>query len=102
MALVIGAGIEIGSGITISQGPSAIRALLSPTGQAAYDAAVTDGWFSVSATDYGTGGMSWLSMGPWGGNDANGGAYSNTMSSWTTFNFAIPAQQWLLTNVEQW
>jgi len=220
MGIEIGTGIEIGSGITISPGPSVIRALLSPTGQSAFDAAATDSWFSVSATDYGnvragltgtstiaysdanltsasntfsgnfgatvnitnatvatgnfilglaskgtgtgtltfrpyvsttfrgtystigtgnlvilqsqsstvvywlrknppaavgatsyvavgpglTAGMSWLSMGPWGGNDTNGGAYSNTMSSggWTTFNSAIPAQQWLLTNVQQW
>ena len=52
MSIVVGSGIEIGSGITISPGPSAIRALLSPTGQAAYDAAATDAWFAVTAADY--------------------------------------------------
>ncbi len=219
MSIVIGPGIEVGGGVTISAAPSAMRALLSPAGQTAYDAATVDGWFSVSAADYGnvragltgtstiaysdanlssasnvfsgnfgatvnitnatvntgnyilglaskgsgtgnltfrpyvsttfrgtystigtgnlvilqsqsatvvywlrknpsapvastsyvavgpgTGGMSWLSMGPWGGNDTNGGAYSGTMSSggWTTFNSAIPAQQWLLTDTQQW
>lgn len=217
MGIEIGTGIEIGSGITISPPPSAIRALLSPTGQSAFDAAATDGWFSVSATDYGnvkaglsgtstiaysdanltaatngfsqnfgatvnitnatvntgnyilglasrgsgsgtltfrpyvsttfrgtystigpnslvisqsaaptywlrknpssavaatsyvavgpgTGTMGWGSMGPWGSADVNGGAYSSTMGSgsWTTFNSAIPAQQWLLTNAQQW
>ena len=217
MGIEIGTGITIGSGITISPPPSAIRALLSPTGQSAFDAAVTDGWFAVSATDYGnvqagltgvstvgysnanlasatisfsqnfgatlndvnatvttgnyilglasrgngsgtitfrpyvsttfrgaystvgtgnlvmsqaaaptywlrknpssavaatsyvavgpgTGTMGWGAMGPWGGNNPQGGAYSATMGSgsWSTFNSNLPAQQWLLTNTQQW
>ena len=53
MAIVIGPGINIGGGITISPPGSAIRAALSPTGQTAFDAAATDGWFAVSSTDYG-------------------------------------------------
>ena len=53
MAIVIGPGIEIGSGVSISRAPSAIRALLSASGQSAYDAAATDSWFAVSAADYG-------------------------------------------------
>lgn len=218
MAIVVGPGIEIGGGITISPAPSAIRAALSPTGQSAFDAATTDSWFAVSATDYGnvkaalsgtstigftdanltaattgfsqnfgatvditnatvstgnyilglasrgsgsgtltfrpyvsttwrgtysaigsnspvisqtaiptywlrknppapvaatsyvavgpgSGGMGWGSMGPWGViNNTNSGAYSGTMTSgsWTNFPSSIPAQQWLLTNTQQW
>ncbi len=219
MTIVIGPGITIGNGVTVTSVPAAtLRSVLSPTGQSAYDAAATDGWFSVSATDYGnvlsglsgtstigysnanldaattgfsqnfgatvnitnatvntgsyilglasragsgtgtisfrpyssltwrgtygtigtgnlvmsqsttptywlrknpsapaasatyvavgpgTGTRGWGSMGPWGGNDTNGGAYSATMSSggWTTFNSNVPAQQWLLTNTQQW
>ncbi len=218
MSIVIGAGIEIGGGVTVSAAPSFIRTLLSPTGQSAYDAAVTDGWFAVSATDYGnvqaglsgtstigysdanfttatigfsqnfgatlndvnatvttgnyilglvsrasgssgtisfrpyvsttfrgtystigtgnlvmsqsatptywlrknpsaavastsyvavgpgTGTLGWGAMGPWGSNNSQGGAYSATMGSgsWTTFNSNVPAQQWLLTNTQQW
>lgn len=48
----IGGGIEIGGGITISRGPSAMRELLSASGKTAYDAAATNNFFSVSATDY--------------------------------------------------
>jgi hypothetical protein len=220
MGVVIGTGITIEGGITISVESGPLRNVLSPTGQAAYDAAVTDGWFSVSATDYGnvqagltgvttlgytaanldaaTTGFSqnfgatlndvnatvntgnyilglasratgssgtltfrpyvsttfrgtystvgtgnlvmsqsaaptywirknpttavastsyvavgvplagsvrgWGSMGPWGGANLQGGAYSSTMASgsWTTFNSNVPAQQWLVTNVQQW
>lgn len=217
MGVVIGTGITIQGGITISIEAGPLRNVLSPTGQAAYDATATDAWFAVSATDYGnvqtglsgittvgytaanltaatttfsqnfgatlndvnatvntgnyvlalasrgagsgtltfrpfvsttfrgtystigtgnlvisqsaaptywirknpidsvaatsyvavgpgTGTMSWGSMGPWGGNNPQGGAYSATMasSSWTTFNSAVPAQQWLVTNVQQW
>lgn len=211
----IGPGITIGPGVSITSTPSAIRAALSPSGQTAFDAAATDGWFAVSATDYGnvkasltgtstiafsdanlssatttfsqnfgatvdvanatvstgnyilglasrgagsgtltfrpyvsttfrgtystigtgncvmtqsttptywirknpsspvastsyvavgigTGTMGWGSMGPWGNSDTNGGAYSGTMNSWTTFPSNIPAQQWLLTNTAQW
>lgn len=219
MAIVIEGGITIGAGITISAEPGPIRSLLSTAGQAAYDAAATDGWFAVSATDYsnvktglsgvtivgyndtqlttagtafsasfgatldvgnatvstgnyvlgmasrtssgsgtltfrpyvsttfrgtystiGTGnlvmntastafywlrknpsaaqattsyvavgvpsagsGLSWNSVaGPWGPNNTTGGAYSSNMNSWTTFNSNVPAQQWVLTNVQQW
>lgn len=51
MPIVIGPGITIGSGITITNVD--LRAYLSPAGKAAYDAAATDAWYSVSATDYG-------------------------------------------------
>ena len=218
MPIVVGPGIEIGGGITISPAPSAIRAALSPTGQAAYDAAATDSWFAVSSTDYGnvnaalsgtstigytdanltaattgfsqnfgatlndvnatvatgnyilglasrasgasgtltfrpfvsttfrgaytaigtgslvmsqtatptywlcknpsapvastsyvavgpgSGTRGWGAMGPWGSSNLQGGAYSSTMASgsWTTFNSSLPAQQWLLTNTQQW
>ena len=215
MAITIGPGITIEAGVTISSPPSPLRALLSPSGQTAYDAAVTDGWFAVSAADYGnvqagltnistigytsanltaattgfsqnfgatlndvnatvatgnyilglasrgsssgtltfrpyvsttfrgtystvgvgncvmtqsatptywlrknpssavastsyvavgpgTGTMGWGSTGPWGSNNPQGGAYSSTMNSWTTFNSNVPAQQWLLTDTAQW
>lgn len=38
------------------------------------------------------------------GTGATGGAYSATLTSgsWTNFNTGLPAQQWLLTNVQQW
>ena len=215
MGVTIGTGITIEGGITISIEAGPLRNVLSPTGQAAYDAAATDAWFSVSATDYGnvqtglsgittvgytaanltaattpfsqnfgatlndvnatvatgnyilglasrgsssgtltfrpyvsttfrgtystigtgnlvmtqsatptywlrknptatvattsyvavgpgTGTMGWGSTGPWGGANLQGGAYSSTMNSWTTFNSNVPAQQWLVTNVQQW
>ena len=53
MGIEIGAGIDIGSGITISPGPGQLRNALSPTGQAAYDAATVGNFFAVSSTDYG-------------------------------------------------
>lgn len=53
MGIQIDSGITIGSGITISPGPSQMRGALSPTGQAAYDAATVGNFFSVSSTDYG-------------------------------------------------
>ena len=215
MALVIGGGITIEPGVTLTSESGPLRGLLSPSGQAAYDAAATDAWFAVSATDYGnvkagltgtstiaysdanltaattafsqnfgatvnitnatvatgnyilglasrgsgsgtltfrpyvgttfrgtystlgtgslvmsqsatptywlrknpssavastsyvavgpgTGTMGWGSMGPWGSNDTNGGAYSATMNAWTNFPSNVPAQQWLLTNSQQW
>ena len=220
MGIQIDGGITIGSGITISPPPSVMRALLSPAGQSAFDAASADSWFAVSSTDYanvkagmagvttvgytdvqittggqafsqnfgatldignatvstgnyvlgmasrtatggtgtltfrpyisttfrgtyttvGTGnlvmttaatpfywlrknpadavastsyvavgvpsagsGLGWNSIvGPWGPNGATGGAYSSNMSSWTTYNNNVPAQQWMLTNVQQW
>lgn len=52
MAIVVGPGITVGPGIVISPGPSQMRALLSPTGQSAYDAASSGNWFEVSSTDY--------------------------------------------------
>ena len=49
-----------------------------------------------------TGGvLNWGGTGTWGAG-ATGGGYSATMSSWTDFNTTLPAQQWLLTNVQQW
>lgn len=215
MPIVVGPGIELGAGVVVSSPPSPVRSLLSTAGQIAYDAATTDSWFAVSATDYGnvkagltgistiaftdanltaattgfsqnfgatvnitnatvpignyilglasrgsssgtltfrpyvsttfrgtysaigtgncvmtqsatptywlrknpssavastsyvavgpgTGTMGWGSTGPWGSADTNGGAYSSTMNSWTTFNSNIPAQQWLLTDTAQW
>lgn len=53
MAIVVGPGITIGAGVTISAPPNLIRSVLSASGQTAFDAAATDGWFAVSATDYG-------------------------------------------------
>ncbi len=55
MPLVIGSGITIETGITISSeaSPNSLRNALSPTGQTAYDAATVGNFFSVSATDYG-------------------------------------------------
>lgn len=53
MGITIEGGIEIGTGITISPGPGAMRALLSVSGQTAYDAATVNNFFSVSAADYG-------------------------------------------------
>jgi hypothetical protein len=53
MGVVIGTGITIETGISIIAESGPLRNVLSPTGQAAYDAAATDAWFSVSATDYG-------------------------------------------------
>jgi hypothetical protein len=52
MGIQIDSGTTIGSGITISPGPSSLRGALSPTGQAAYDAATVNNFFSVSSTDY--------------------------------------------------
>lgn len=218
MGIQIDGGITIGSGITFSPPPSAMRALLSGAGQTAFDAATNNDWFAVSAVDYanvknglsgtstvgysdvnlsnattafstnfgatldqpnatvaannwiiglvsrmtgvgsvgfraysgatfkgtyatlgsstltmtssaapsywlrknptdasaatvyvavgprtsGSGG-SWGGTGTWGAG-ATGGAYSATLTSggWTDFNSALPAQQWLLTNVQQW
>ena len=64
---------------------------------------------AVAAASYvavgpGTGTMGWAAMGPWGANNAQGAAYSATMTSggWTVFPSNIPAQQWLLTNQAQW
>jgi hypothetical protein len=53
MGVVIGAGVQIGGGITISSEAGPLRSVLSPTGQAAYDAATVGNFFSVSSTDYG-------------------------------------------------
>jgi hypothetical protein len=59
---------------------------------------------SYVAVGPGTGTLGWGSMGPWGGNNPQGGAYSSTMASasWTTFNSSVPAQQWLVTSTQQW
>lgn len=43
----------------------------------------------------------WAATGNWG-SGATGGAYSLNMSTWTTFTSTLPAQQWILTNVQQW
>ena len=53
MGVVIGTGITIEGGITISIEAGPLRSVLSPTGQAAYDAATVGNFFSVSSTDYG-------------------------------------------------
>lgn len=45
--------------------------------------------------------LNWGATGTWGAG-ATGGGYSSNMSSWTDFNSNLPAQQWLLTNVQQW
>lgn len=50
MPIQIGGGITVGPGVTITNVD--LRAYLSPAGQAAYDAAATDFWYSVSASDY--------------------------------------------------
>lgn len=50
MGIQIDSGITIGSGITISS--IDVRSLLSAAGQTAYDAAATDAWYSVSASDF--------------------------------------------------
>ena len=222
MPIVIGNGINIGGGINIDFQVNSLRGLLSPAGQASYDSAATDGWFSVDASDYvnvraglngvttvgftddqllnagtpfsqnfgatvdqanaavstgnyvlglasrtasggsgslvfrpwisttfrgtyvafGVGNLTmnlaatrfyWLRKNPptpvastsyvalgvpnagstlgWGagtasggtwGSGSTGGAYSSGVSSWTSFNATIPAQQWVLTNVRQW
>ncbi len=52
MAIVVGPGITIGEGVTISPGGSQMRALLSSAGQLAYDAATTNNFFAVSSTAY--------------------------------------------------
>lgn len=49
-----------------------------------------------------TGGvLNWGGTGTWG-SGATGGGYSANMSSWTDFSSNLPAQQWLLTNQQQW
>lgn len=53
MGVVIGTGITIETGISITAESGPLRSLLSPTGQAAYDAATVGNFFSVSSTDYG-------------------------------------------------
>ena len=53
MGVVIGTGITIETGISIIAEPGLLRSVLSPTGQAAYDAATVGNFFSVSSTDYG-------------------------------------------------
>jgi hypothetical protein len=55
--MIIGPGITIGGGINVDSGAGAagsgdMRALLSASGQSAYDAAATDNFFAVSQTDY--------------------------------------------------
>jgi len=53
MPIVVGPGIEIGGGVTVSAGPTQLREALSTAGQAAYDAATVGNFFAVSSTDYG-------------------------------------------------
>jgi len=56
--IIIGPGISVGGGIGVNSGAGAspgsgsMRALLSASGQAAYDAAATDNFFAVSQADY--------------------------------------------------
>ena len=56
--MIIGPGITIGGGIYVDSqiggggGGGSMRALLSASGQAAYDAAATDNFFAVSQADY--------------------------------------------------
>ena len=59
--IIIGPGITIGGGIGVDGGVGAspggggggsMRALLSASGQAAYDSAATDNFFAVSQADY--------------------------------------------------
>lgn len=55
--MIIGPGITIGGGINVDSGAGAggsgnMRALLSASGQSAYDAAAIDNFFAVSQTDY--------------------------------------------------
>lgn len=66
------------------------------------DASGSTTYVAVGPRVSGSGG-SWGGTGTWGAG-ATGGAYSATMSSggWTDFNTSLPAQQWLLTNVQQW
>ena len=50
--ITIGGGINVDSGAGVAPGGGSMRALLSASGQAAYDAAATDNFFAVSQTDY--------------------------------------------------
>ncbi len=52
MPIVVGPGIEIGGGVTVSAGLQ-LRGVLSTAGQAAYDATTVGNFFAVSSTDYG-------------------------------------------------
>ena len=87
--IIIGPGITIGGGIGVDGGVGAspggggggsMRALLSASGQAAYDSAATDNFFAVSQADYDAVAAGLSSVTKYGMNDSmvaeNGSAWS--------------------------
>ena len=86
--MIIGPGITIGGGIYVDSqiggggggGGGDMRALLSASGQAAYDAAATDNFFAVSQADYNAVVAGLSSVTKYGMNDSmvaeNGSAWS--------------------------
>jgi len=103
MAINIGGGISIGTGITITSVPDlTFYNLLSPTGQAAWSAAPDDGWFRVDGSDYvavrsglssvTTFGNSGVEMSEAGGsrtNTANGATLSSTSADVDAGNYVF-------------
>ena len=88
MPLVIGSGISIETGITISSeaSPNSLRNALSAAGQTAYDAATVGNFFAVSSTDYANVATQLSSVTKYALNDSQMAA--TPAGGWTA-NFAI-------------